>query len=240
MNARKLPNEPEYWDRSAETIAKELPGERVLTENGRLVIVTRVEAFRGLIRGAMSNDFESVRRRKPGSVYMTSIRGFPLLNVTARMDGDETEVVWLKEMFEEGEKVTASNIISSMAKDDAGVRKMQPKKVLEYASKKLNGEVVTDAKSPMKIIQNLDLPFDERKISFNARGGSAENSVGVASLIDPVNGIDSLQQAQLIMKAEAERLGVTLEELLEPARVAQNLKKSPLLRKVMRFFASEE
>jgi hypothetical protein len=232
------PEDSGYWDRPVEELVKSLPGERLLTKD-RIIVISRVEGFRDLIKDSMVEDYQLLENPSPGDVYITRQRIGTLLNVVARTSGKQPEVIWLAEMLEQGERVTGNNVVRSIM--ESGSKKKSAKApshtdILAYARQHIAGKNVQDSQSPLRIISNAELPLSDREISFNALGGTANNSIGVASLIDEVNGIETIEQARLILQQEAERLGVTGEQLLDPKNISRYAKKSPLLRKVLRFF----
>ena len=232
------PEDAGYWDRPVEDLVKTLPGERLLTQN-RIIVVSRVEGFRDLIKDSMVEDYQLLENPSPGDVYITRQRIGTLLNVVARTSGKQPEVVWLAEMLEEGERVTGNNLVRSIMEHGAKKKSMKAPShtdILVYARQNIAGKNVQHSQSPLRIVSNVDLPLAEREISFNALGGTAKNSIGVASLTEEVDGIESIEQARLILQQEAERLGVTSEGLLDPRNISRFAKKSPLLRKVLKFF----
>lgn len=232
------PEDEKYWARPVEEIVKTLPGERLLTQD-RIIVISRVEGFRDLIKDSMIEDYQLLENPSPGDVYITRQRIGTLLNVVARTSGKFPEVIWLTEMLEEGERVTGNNVVRSIMErreEKKGRKAPSHTDILAHARQHITGKNVQDSQSPLRIVSNVDLPLDRRDISFNALGGTAKNSIGVASLTEEVDGIESIEQARLILQKEAERLGVTNEQLLDPKNIARFAKKSPLLRKVLRFF----
>ena len=228
------PSEEGFWSRNIETIAKNLAGERVLSPD-RVLVISKLEAFRSLVRKVMSQDFATGKTREPGDLFITQIRGAPLINVTGRTDKAEPEVVWLKELRENNKNVTGAALARSIAAAE-GSKIATGKDLLDFCMSKIDGKNVNDPKSPIRIIENVDHPVAERKVSFTKEEGAAANSEGVATLENIGNGIASAEQAKLIMLSEAQRLGITTEELLDPRNIAKMVKKSPLLAKVLQFF----
>ncbi len=232
------PEDQGYWDRPVQDLVKALPGERLLTKD-RMIVITRVEGFRDLVREKMAEDYHALTEPIPGDVYITRQRIGTLLNIVVRTNGKYPEVVWLAEMMEEGERISGNNIIRSIMENRRKRKEVKISShadILTYARRNIAGENVQNSQSPLRIVSNIDLPLEVREISFNALGGTAKNSVGVASLTEEVNGIESIEQARLILQHEAERFGITSEQLLSPKNISKYAKKSPLLRKVLRFF----
>jgi hypothetical protein len=54
----------------------------------------------------------------------------------------------------------------------------------------------------------------------------------------PLNGIQSPQEAELLLRAEAERLGVTVDDLLDEEKIHEYMSESLILRNVMKYFSS--
>lgn len=201
-------------------------------------MISRVEGFRGLIRAKMQDDFEQGKELKAGDIYVTHIRGAPLLNITVRTTASEPEVVWLAEMREGNTKITGSQLARSVA-IAAGETKISRTNLLDYCYEHIHGQNVQNPKSPLRVATNIDFAVADRKISFDATGGKAENSVGVAMLGEQVSSI-SLDQIQSLLTSEALRLNTTVEDLLNPANLGRNLKRSPLLKKIFSLIAAKK
>ena len=206
--------------------------------SGDMLVISKVEAFRDLVRKAMSTDFESAAKtREPGDLYVTQFRGNPLINVTGRTDKSVPEVVWLREMIEDGQKVTGAGLARSIAENE-GHGAISGKKLMDFCMAELDGKNVQDGKSPIRIVENLDFPLQKRGVTFNMTAGNASNSQGIGSLENVMEGIQSIEQAKLILQSEAGRLKMTVEEILDPKNITKVLKKSPVLRKVLKFFSA--
>ncbi len=74
-------SEQAFYNRTAEKLAKRLPGELLVTEAGRYVI-SMTEGFNGLIRKGMKLDHARVEEREPGTWSVTNFRGNPQLKAT--------------------------------------------------------------------------------------------------------------------------------------------------------------
>lgn len=226
-------NRESYWQQSSKEVTRTLPGERLLTPQSML-LVSGVEGFKGLVRETMERDFHD-KNLKPGDLYVTHIRGFPLINVTAQ-DGDEPQVVWMKEFLDGEKKMNGSQLVKRIAFENGRTLKAA-KNVLNYAYDEIAGRNVNDPKSPIRIVPNLDHPVGNRPLSYNAQGGNAENSVAEASLTEPMNGIGSAEQARDIIRLEAERIGVPVDQMLHPKKIGEYLKDSAILRQVIKFMS---
>lgn len=218
-------------------MTKVLPGERIISPE-HVAVIARVEGFRGLIRAKMQDDFAQGKELEAGDIYVTHIRGAPLLNVTVRTTGREPEVVWLAEMREGGNKITGSQLARSVAVA-AGEKNISRTDLLDYCYEHIHGKNIQNPKSPLRIVPNIDFAVQDRKISFDPAGGKADNSVGVAVLGEQVSSV-SLDQMQRILTSEAQRLGTTVAALLDPKHLSSNLRKSPLLKKVLQLLAKKE
>jgi len=187
MTDQPTPNGKAYWDVPVEDLTSNLPAERVIIPNGSDgIVVCETEGFRGLIRGAMSSDFDAMRKSDPGRIYVTRHRGSPLINVTATT-GEKPEVVWVKK-FIDGNKKIAGAKLARMIAETQGKGSLSRDELIEFCMTHLHGKSVLDRNGLLRIVENDEYPPAEERLNtglvkFDSEGGTADNSVGVAYLV---------------------------------------------------------
>jgi hypothetical protein len=87
-------------------------------------------------------------------------------------------------------------------------------------------------------VSNSLEPLADRKISFKEHAGVAENSGGIATLGGVSSAVDSQGWLRLVLKKEAERFGIEVEEMLDPSKIGRYAKQSKLLTRILKQLAS--
>ena len=231
----KTPNQDEFYNRSAVHLAKELPGELVVTEAG-IYVVSITEAFNGLIRKGMQESYDT-REREPGELCVTNFRGNPQINVVGNDRSGKPQLTWLHWMKDGSKEVANPTIVKAIAQSRAE-KISGPAETFDYAMEHLDGTSVLDGNSPLCIISNSLQPLADRKISFKEHAGVADNSGGIATLSGISSTVESQGWLSLVLKKEAERFGIEVEEMLNPNKIGKYAKQSKLLTRILRQLAN--
>ena len=199
----KTAQDPEFYDRSAVDLAKELPGELVF--GPRVYLVQQTEAFNGLIRRSMENDYQQ-KERKPGDLCVTNFRGWPQLNVVGKEQSGRPQLTWMKDMLHGEASVKNAALVREIA--ESRDQNVANNELFDFAVEHLDGTSVLDPESPLCIVSNSLEPLPKRRIKFQPHAGQAENSGGIATLGGISSSMDSNAWLRAVVAREAERLEV--------------------------------
>ena len=89
----------------------------------------------------------------------------------------------------------------------------------------------------MRIVQNADLPVDQRDWDKDENGDGPKNAVVTAWLnsLSPVIKIRGKAHLQQLLAEVADELTVDIDELINPNKVNRYLKQSDKLRQIMEY-----
>lgn len=227
----------DYYCRPAEKIAKKLPGELLVAANGQHVI-TLVEAYNGLIRKSMIADHARVAEREPGTWSVTNYRGNPQLNVIGKPatgdqnDPSRAQYSWIQEIQRGEKELKNPTFIKAMALARDSQTLTTAGDVFDYAVEVIDGQRAFDPRSPLRIMENAELPLKDRPMGFAEHAGTADNSAGIGYLANEAQKITDTEQLQRLMDSIAIELKMSPEDLRTPAGFVAALKQSKKLRKL--------
>lgn len=222
------PNDPDFYNRPAEKIARDLPGSTLKTEAGDYTIIV-AEGFSGLPRKGMVEDYQRMTRNA-GEICITNFRGWPQINIVGEDTSGKEQLTWIKavESDENHPELTSTGITQAIA----DIRKSK-KKALAFALEVLDGKNVRQTSGPLRIVQGKEEVLHGRNRVFIPHpDGTAKNSVGYGML----SAFDvNMPQSELkrLIKTEAEKHGLTYEDILDPEKFAEVLQKSPRLARIV-------
>lgn len=233
-----MPHEADFYSQTAEQLARRLPGEVVQSAAGRHVILM-TEGFNGLVRKSMETDFGRRENREAGEVCVTNFRGWPQLNIVGRSSSNKPQLTWLNELGRGEEAITNAGLVKMIAAKN-GEKLKTPQEIFAYSVDVLDGKNVQESKSPLRIVENSDLPFDKRHIAFLRHAGSAQNSAGVGILAKEFEPVTSREQLESILDEIALELKVDPKKLRDPSFLISAVKKSSRLRNIIQQLADDE
>jgi hypothetical protein len=246
MTLASTSDKESFYRRPAAELMERLVGERVMTP-ADLLVISQTKGFNGLVRTNMKAAHSLFQGQwEPGDISVTNYRGFPQINVLGKNpNNDDPQYIWLKEMQRADDPLTMNgtedvknpSLVKRIA-EELGDGKVKP---YEYAMDKIHGCNVLDPESPIRILPNIQHPFDKKRAQVDLLSGSVDNSVGTATLaIDAVR-FDVDEQIRAIVQKEAERLKQDAEtvesamaRILHPKNLGKTLQKSPILKKLFR------
>lgn len=227
----------DYFRQPAEKIAKKLPGELLVAASGQHVIAV-VEAYNGLIRKSMIDDHARVDQREPGTWSVTNYRGNPQLNVIGQpRSGDQyaperAQYAWIQEVQKSDKDIKNPTFIKAMALARDSQKLTSAGDVFDYAVEVIDGERAIDSQSPLRIMENVQLPIKDRPMGFAAHAGSADNSVGIGYLANETQTVGDTEQLDRLLDAIAKELKMAPADLRTPEGFVAALKQSKKLRKL--------
>lgn len=227
-----------------------LPGERVMTP-ADLLVISQTRGFNGLVRENMIEAHALFQGEwGPGDISVTNFRGFPQINILGRKpNADEPQYVWLKKMqrtddplaWDETEEIKNPALVKRIAEELGDGELSSNREAYDYAMRKIHGRSVLDPGSPIRILPNIQYPYDEHRVLVDTLSGSVDNSVGTATLAVEAVRCDVDDQIRAIVEKEGERfmregetIKATLERILHPKNLGKTLQISPILRKLCR------
>ncbi len=223
-----------------------LPGTVMMTEGG-VAVVHSPHGFNDLTRGGMIDAYNK-KNRKPGDLVITNSHNYPQCNVvgtTSILDdtgeGIIPQLVWQEVLHELDSSTTNFNQIVKAIMEARGLRHGKKGATRAFAEEEIDGCNVTDAKSPVRFVQNKPHPLGERNVQYvpptpkSGKDGKKimppENDVGTSyPTNDVVTQIDSRANIRKIMEAEAARLGKTLDWILTPRNMPWVEKRSKMMK----------
>lgn len=227
-----------FYNQTAEQLARRLPGEIVQSGAGRHIILM-TEGFNGLVRKSMEGDLARRKRREAGQMCVTNFRGWPQLNIVGEAPSDKPQLTWLNELGEGDGTITNTGLVRAIAEAD-GESLQTPQEIFEYSVDVLDGKNVQSARSPLRIVENTELPFNERHIAFLRHAGNAKNSAGVGVLTREFEPVTSREQLEGILDQIAIELRVDPKKLRDPQFLVAAIKKSARLRGIIEQLANDD
>ena len=232
------PGDLGFYNQTAEQLARRLPGEILQSRAGRHVI-QMAEAFNGLVREGMESDLKRRKKREPGQICVTNYRGWPQLNVLGLTTSNKPQLTWLNELGKGEDTLTNAGLVRAIAEVE-GETLRTPQEIFDYSVDTLDGKNLQSPRSPLKIVENTEVPFEERHIAFLRHAGNAKNSAGVAVLTRHIEPIASRQQLESVLDEIARELRVDPKKLREPEFLITAVKKSSRLRSIIEQLSNDD
>jgi hypothetical protein len=231
-------DQPSYYETTSEQLARELPGELVLTP-WQLLVVKKVTAYQGLARKDMQDAFDKLSRPLEGRWCVTPIRSGSNLNVTGTDAAGNPQLASLALAFaSDPEKDVTLPMLARGIADARGDALPSGKEVRDYLTMLLHDQLVFDPKSPMRFIPNPADPLPGRRARVKFTVAKAEelikfrNRIGVG-VYNP-NGIQPMDRQgtwELLLDQIAKAVGVQDRFALASniSKFDEALRKFPLL-----------